>query len=53
MRRFFSDSKNITKENILITDKEQIHHIKDVLRLAPSDGIIIVDEKGREYYSII
>lgn len=53
MRRFFSDSKNITKENILITDKEQIHHIKDVLRLAPDDEIVIVDEKGREYCSII
>lgn len=53
MRRFFSNSRNISGRSIIINDKEQVHHIKDVLRLVPGDKVIVFDEKGREYSSII
>ncbi|MCK9604261.1 MAG: 16S rRNA (uracil(1498)-N(3))-methyltransferase [Candidatus Omnitrophica bacterium] len=53
MRRFFADSKNVSAGNIIINDKEQIHHIKDVLRLVPGDEVVIFDDNGREYSSIV
>jgi len=53
MHRFFSPSQNIAQDTIIITDKEQLHHLKCVLRLKLKDEIIIFDEQGNEYSSSI
>ena len=38
---------------MIISDRNQVHHIKNVLRLKPKDQVIIFDDKGNEYSSII
>jgi len=53
MNRFYSDSKNIAGDKIIISDKNQVHHIKDVLRLATGEEVVVFDDKGREYISVI
>ena len=53
MHRFFSSSQNISADLIIISDKNQIHHIKDVLRFKIGDEIIVFDDKGNEYTCLI
>lgn len=49
MYRFFCPIANITKDKIVIDNKEQIHHLKDVLRLKVKDSLMIFDGRGNEY----
>jgi 16S rRNA (uracil1498-N3)-methyltransferase len=49
MLRFFSPQKNISKDQILITDSSQIHHLKDVLRKKVDDQLEILDEFNNVY----
>lgn len=51
-RRFFIKPKYITKENVELTDKDDIHHIR-VLRLKEGDNIVVLDGYGKEYSVII
>lgn len=53
MHRFFALSQSISQNKIIISDKNQIHHIKNALRLKPKDEVIVFDDKGNEYKSII
>jgi len=53
MHRFFCPPENINKEYIVIDDKKEMHHIRDVLRLKLNDGILIFDGAGKEYSGII
>ncbi len=53
MRRFFVPIKNIEDDRIIILDKAQVHHIKDVLRLKVKDNLMIFDDRGNEYNCII
>lgn len=53
MRRFFVPIKNIEGDRIIILDKAQVHHVKDVLRLKVKDNLIIFDGRGNEYNCII
>jgi len=53
MHRFFYPSSNITHSRIVINDKEQAHHIKDVLRLKVKDAVTVFDDKGNEYIGAI
>jgi len=53
MHRFFCPIANITKDKIVIDNKEQIHHLKDVLRLKLKDNLMIFDGRGNEYNCII
>ncbi|MDP3732753.1 MAG: RsmE family RNA methyltransferase [Candidatus Omnitrophota bacterium] len=53
MHRLYSPSENISGDKIIIVDKNQIHHAKDVLRLKVNDTVIIFDGKGKEYAGII
>lgn len=53
MNRFYSDSRNIAGGKITLSDKDELHHIKDVLRLKAGDGVIVFDDRGREYAGII
>jgi len=49
MQRFFSYLKNISGAKIIISDKQQFHHIRDVLRLKEKEKVVVFDEKGNEY----
>jgi len=53
MYRFFTSSQNIIGDKAIVSDKNQAHHIRDVLRLRPADEIILCDERGNEYKAII
>lgn len=53
MHRFYCPSQNISSDKIIISDKFQVHHLKDVLRLKVGDEIIVFDGRGNEYRSII
>lgn len=53
MHRFFVPVRNISKEKIVISDAEQAHHLKDVLRLKAGDEVIVSDGSGNEYPCVI
>jgi 16S rRNA (uracil1498-N3)-methyltransferase len=51
MHRFFID--RIQGEIVSLTDTEQLHHLKDVLRLKVNDGVSIFDGEGNDYAGVI
>lgn len=53
MHRIYVPSKNISLHKIILRDKKQAHHLKDVLRLRAASEVIIFDQEGREYLSIL
>lgn len=53
MHRFYSPSQNITSKQIIIDDKSELHHLKDVLRLESNDKVIIFDDEGNEYDCLV
>lgn len=53
MYRFFSQIQNISDNKIIISDRNQVHHIRDVLRLKKKDAVVIFDNKANEYITDI
>lgn len=53
MSRFFVDPGNVGEKNIYITDRDDLHHIKKVLRLRPGDEVEISDGEKWEYSGVI
>lgn len=53
MHRFYAPSRNISGDKIIVSDKQQVHHIKDVLRLKPKDRVIVFNRAGNEYMADI
>jgi len=53
MNRFFSPSSNISADKIIIGDKDQAHHIKNVLKLKPGEKAVVFDENSNEYNCVI
>jgi 16S rRNA (uracil1498-N3)-methyltransferase len=51
MHRFYID--HIDGDKVYLTDSEQLHHLKDVLRLKVDDEVIVFDSKGNEYAGVI
>jgi 16S rRNA (uracil1498-N3)-methyltransferase len=51
MHRFFIDK--ITGNKAVIVDKEQLHHLRDVLRLKVDDEVELADADGNDYSGII
>jgi 16S rRNA (uracil1498-N3)-methyltransferase len=49
MHRFFCLSGNISTDKIIINDKGQVHHFRDVLRLKANDEVLVFDEERNEY----
>lgn len=49
MHRFYCYAKDIAGGEIVLTDRGQIHHIRDVIRLSEGEESIGFDEKGCEY----
>ncbi|MDD5700949.1 MAG: RsmE family RNA methyltransferase [Dehalococcoidales bacterium] len=46
-------AQKVTGDFISITDRGQIHHLRDVLRLVPGDEVIVFDTENNEYQSVI
>lgn len=53
MHRLYCPSQNISSDKIIIDNKGQVHHAKNVLRLKVNEEVIIFDDKGNEYHSIL
>jgi 16S rRNA (uracil1498-N3)-methyltransferase len=48
MQRFFISDENMQGENVVLRG-QQVHQIRDVLRMRPGDSIIVLDNRGWEY----
>ncbi|MCX5700826.1 MAG: RsmE family RNA methyltransferase [Candidatus Omnitrophica bacterium] len=53
MNRFYCLRADISGDKITIQDREQMHHIKDVLRLKEGEKVAIFDEDKFEYSCVI
>ncbi|MBU0503555.1 MAG: RsmE family RNA methyltransferase [Candidatus Omnitrophota bacterium] len=53
MFRIYCLSGDISGDEITFTDTQQIHHLRDVLRIKSDEEIIVCDEKGDEYITAI
>lgn len=53
MYRIFFHSRDIDKDRVAVSRAQEIHHIKDVLRMEINDKLKLLDETGREYAAII
>jgi 16S rRNA (uracil1498-N3)-methyltransferase len=51
MHRFYID--HIDGDKVFLSDSEQLHHLKDVLRLKVDDEVIVFDSQGKEYAGVI
>jgi len=48
MSRFYVSSKNI-KNNVILIDGNEAHHVVDVMRLKENDNVVVFDGTGKEY----
>ncbi|MCK5014147.1 MAG: 16S rRNA (uracil(1498)-N(3))-methyltransferase [Candidatus Omnitrophica bacterium] len=48
MHRFYCPDANFTSKHIPITSKDELHHLRDVLRLKKNAQVDLFDGKGRE-----
>ncbi len=53
MHRFYVESANFSQPTIKITDRDEIHHIKDVLRLKKGDKVQVFNGASQEADVII
>jgi 16S rRNA (uracil1498-N3)-methyltransferase len=51
MHRFYVDT--IQGDKTVIADKDQFHHLRDVLRLKPGDEVSVSDGVGNDYAGVI
>lgn len=52
MSRFYIPHESVRGKTIVVSG-EEAHHIIDVMRLKPGDGVVTFDATGREYIGII
>lgn len=48
MHRIYAENSDLSLEMITVNDKAEIHHLRDVLRMNPSDNIRIFNGNGEE-----
>lgn len=53
MRTVHIPNRNIFNDEIKITDKGTIHHLRDVLRMDVGDDLAVFDERGNQYHCLI
>ncbi len=53
MHRLYYPVQNISGGSIILDNKEQVHHAKNVLRLKIGEEVVIFDDKGNEYRCIL
>ncbi|MBN1692457.1 MAG: 16S rRNA (uracil(1498)-N(3))-methyltransferase [Dehalococcoidales bacterium] len=51
MHRFYIEK--ISGDTAMLTDADQVHHIRDVLRLKTGNTIVVFDSAGREYKATV
>jgi 16S rRNA (uracil1498-N3)-methyltransferase len=51
MHRFYIEQ--ISGDKVVLNDPDQVHHIRDVLRLKAGDAVIVFDRPGNEYRATI
>ncbi len=49
MNRFYCAFPDVQEGRIIISDFDQLHHLKDVLRFKPGESAVIFDNKGNVY----
>ena len=49
MYRFYCSPQNISSSEIHILDKNELHHLRNVLRLKDQDKVTVLDGNGREF----
>jgi 16S rRNA (uracil1498-N3)-methyltransferase len=55
MRRFFVEPSAVSTESglVTVTDRNEVNHIRNVLRMKPGDGASVSDGTGTEYDCVI
>jgi len=53
MNRFYCSSADVSADSITIKDREQVHHIKDVIRLKEGERVFVFDDKANEFDCVI
>jgi len=53
MNRFYCLSVDVSADTITITDKSQVHHIKDVIKLKEGERVFVFDDKANEFDCVI
>ena len=51
--RFFIEPKAICGSEVILEDKNSVNQIRKVLRLKIGDGVLFLDNSGKEYKSVI
>ena len=53
MNRFFVDKVEAKDKFIILNDPEQLHHLRDVLRIKPLEKAEVFDNLGNEYITVV
>lgn len=53
MHRIFIPKNSISGDRIAVTDKGEIHHLRDVLRVRCNEAVVVFDEEGTEYSCLV
>lgn len=53
MHRFYLENANFEKNVIVISDKHELHHMKNVLRLTVGDGFVVFNGNNEEAQVVI
>lgn len=53
MHRFYCQNADFTRTTIIITDKNELHHIRDVLRLKAGQELAIFNGRNQEALAVI
>lgn len=53
MHKIFISQENISNDLIILSDKEKVHHLKDVLRLQVNEKIKASDSNGNLYNCVV
>ena len=53
MNRFLIHKIGTKDKNIILNDAEQLHHLRDVLRIKPPELVEVFDDDGNEYIAAV
>ncbi len=53
MNRFYVSPESILSDKVIISERETLHHLRDVLRLEVNDALVAFDGKGRECFGFL
>ena len=53
MNRVFIEKINPFDKQVVLNDPLQLHHLKNVLRIKPSEKMVIFDSLGNEYIVLV